>query len=278
MVAYAFHLPVILDVAHRTFIQAVGIAVEHTAHLPQLPLQPGPVGRRQLADGMDSQPFQLLLDILPHIEKGGGGQGPDDLMKIFPGDLGGGIRFAVIAAQLGKNLIEAHPHRDGEPQFLPDTGPQLVGNLAACPKQLAAPGDIQPAFVDAKRLHQIGVLGVDGVDQAGIFHIFATVSGGQHQPGAFALGLPDGLRRLDAILLRQLVFRQDHPMAALRIPAHRHGHIFQLRAQQALHRGIKGVAVTVQNHPIHPATSDRNVCSFSIPQKSRHATNTNPFR
>ena len=106
-------------------------------------------------------------------------------------------------------------------------------------------GDIQPAFIDAEGFHQIGIFLIDLIDQTGVFAVRLTMGRHQHQIGAFALGLPDGLGRLDAVAFGQFVFSEDDAVAAFRVAADGHRHLFQFGTQDAFYRCVKAVAVTV---------------------------------
>ena len=112
-------------------------------------------------------------------------------------------------------------------------------------------GHVQPALVNAEGLHQVGVLVVDLVDLPGVLVVQAVVRRQEHQAGALLFGLPDSLRRLDAIFFRGLVFGQNDAVAGRGVPADRRGDLPQIRVAQQLHRGVKAVQVTVQNHPVH---------------------------
>ena len=77
------------------------------------------------------------------------------------------------------------------------------------------------------------------------------VGGEEDQLRALFPGLPDGLRRLDPKALGGLVFGQDDAVAALRVAAHRHRQVAQLRVVQQLGGGVKTVQIAVKNDPVH---------------------------
>ena len=112
-------------------------------------------------------------------------------------------------------------------------------------------GDVQPALVDAKGLHQVGVLLVKGIYFTGKILVQPVVGGEEDQAGALFLGLPDGLRRLYLEDLGRLVFGQDDTVAAGRIAADGHRQVAQLWVGQQLHRGVKAVQIAVKNDPVH---------------------------
>ena len=111
-------------------------------------------------------------------------------------------------------------------------------------------GDVQPALIDAEGLHQVGVLAVDAVDARARGAVSFVGGRQQHQLGALAPGLPDGLRRLDAQPLGGLVLGQNDTMAGGGVAADSGGDVPQIGVAQQLHRGKKAVQVTVQDHPI----------------------------
>ena len=94
-------------------------------------LQHLPVGVCQLTDGLDAVLMQDAAGRPSHKEQVGDRQRPDDGLPVGGGDDGGGVRFFVVAAQLGEHLIIGDPHRDGQPQLRPDDFPQLVRQLPA---------------------------------------------------------------------------------------------------------------------------------------------------
>ena len=111
-------------------------------------------------------------------------------------------------------------------------------------------GDIQPAFVDAEGLHQIGVLPVDGVDPAGVVGVQAVVGRQQYQVGALLLGLPHRLRRLDAHPLGGLVLGQNDAVAGGGVAADGYRYVLQRRLVQQLHRREKAVQVAVEDDAV----------------------------
>ena len=73
----------------------------------------------------------------------------------------------------------------------------------------------------------------------------------QDEAGTLLLGLPDGLRRLDAAALCRFIFCQDDAVALRRITADRDGKLAQVGMTQKLAGGVKAVAVAVQNDAVH---------------------------
>ena len=116
--------------------------------------------------------------------------------------------------------------------------------------------DIQKGFIDAKRLYQIGILPINGVDSPGKFPVYAVLGRNQNKLRAFSFCLPDGFRRLHAAALGQLVFGENNPMPVFRISRHCHGHAGKLGPQHAFAGGIKPIAITMQDDALaHHETS-----------------------
>ena len=104
---------------------------------------------------------------------------------------------------------------------------------------------VQPAFVNAKRLDQVGVITVNEIYFTGILRIQVVMRRQEDEIGAFFLRLPDRLRCLDAVFFGRLVFRQNDAVTLRRVAADRDRHAAQLRAAEQLAGGIERVAVTV---------------------------------
>ena len=247
-------------------LHAVGIFPQLPSQLAQPQFQQIGVGHGQLPDGAHPQTGQCPLGGSAHIQQIAHRLGPHHPHHILPGNHRGGVRFFVVRAQFGKDFIEGYPHRDGQAGLLPHFLPQTVGNGPAITEQSYAAGDIQPAFINAKGLHLLGVTGVDGVDDLGPVGIFLMMGRHQHQIGALLFGLPDGLGGFHSKALCQLIFCQNDTMAALRVAADRHGNRLQFGALELLHRSIKAVAVTMQNDGIAHRTW---ICPSTLPMGSR---------
>ena len=185
-------------------------------------------------------------------------QGKEDVPVVVAGDHRGRVRFFVVAAQLGKDLVEGHAHRDGQAQFLPNAAAQLVSDVLARAEEVLAAGHVQPALVDAEGLDLVGILGVDGVDAAAVLAVEVSGRADEGEVRAFFERLIDGFGRLDPVLFRLFVFGQDDAVPAGRVAAHRHGHVAQLGPVDAFDRGKVVVAVTVQYDPVfHPVSPRR---------------------
>ena len=112
-------------------------------------------------------------------------------------------------------------------------------------------GQVEIAFVNAGRFHQVGVAQENLVHLMGDLGVEFTVWSHQHQPRTFALGLPDGFCRLYFAGFGQLVFGQNNAVAAFPVTGHCHGYIRKFRAEQAFTGGKKIVAVHMENDPVH---------------------------
>ena len=251
-VAHALHrLPLVLR-ADGGGVQTVGEIPQLAAQLSQQMLRQSGIHRGQLPDSEHAVLLQSPLGGGACVEQTAGRQGPDDLPPALRGDEGGGVGLLVVAAQLGEHLVEADPHRQRQPQLLPDSGADAVSDGGAVPaEQVHAPGDVQPALVDAEGLHQVGVLSIDLVDEPGELLVALAVGRQENQIRALLPRLPDGLRRLHAAALGRLVFSQDDALAAGGVAADRHRPLPQLRVGEKLHRGVKAVEIAVQDDPFH---------------------------
>ena len=133
-------------------------------------------------------------------------------------------------------------------------------------------GDIQPAFVDAEGLHQIGVFPVDPVDTAGIVPVLVVVCGEEDQVGTFLPGLPDGFGGFDAKGLGRFVLGQDNAVAAFRVAADRHRKVAQLRVVQQLHRGVKTVQIAVEDDAVQSVPLLSLMCLHYNPHTPKSQT------
>ncbi len=111
--------------------------------------------------------------------------------------------------------------------------------------------DVQPCFVQSERFHLIGIIQINLPDFLGIAHVKGK-SGRQHgQFRTFSPCLPKGLSCRNATVLCKLIFCQDNAMPLFRIPANSKWLPLQLRMIKSFYRGIKTVAVAVQDDAIH---------------------------
>ena len=93
-----------------------------------LPVKPG-----QVPDGAHPHPLQGLRRRPAHVQQVGHRQGPHQPLVIVPADPGGGVRLFIVAAQLGKNLVEGDAHRDGQTELLAHPAADLVGRATGSP-------------------------------------------------------------------------------------------------------------------------------------------------
>ena len=224
---------------------------------------------RQLPQRINAVLVQQLLRCLAHAKHIADRERADDLLPILAGDDRGGIGFFIVAPQLGKHLVEADPHGDGEPQLLADTVADHVRHrLWVAAKEVHAARNVQPALINAEGLNEVSVLPVNLVDAAAVFSVQIVVGRQRHQTGGFLLGLPNGLRRLDPQLLGRLILSKNDAVPRLGIAAHRHRHVLESGIVQQLHRGVKTVQVAVQNHAVFHLSTPPLVQMFenSIPQ------------
>ena len=102
-----------------------------------------------------------------------------------------------------------------------------------------------------KRLNQVSIAAINGVDQLGIVVVFVVMSREKDQLGALFPGLPDCLGGLDLKLFGRLVFGQNDAVTAVGVAADSHRLVPEVGVVQKLHRGVKAVQVAVQNGPVH---------------------------
>lgn len=127
------------------------------------------------------------------------------------------VGFFDVRTQFGEHLVvrNADGHRDAE--LLPDAPANDLREAVGIRHVRRGRGDVDPVFVEPKRLHPVGILAIDRAAQRGKFLICVIVRLDRNQQRAFLLGLPDGLARLDAKLFRRLVFGEDDAVPRLGI-------------------------------------------------------------
>ena len=210
----------------------------------------------QFTDGIDTVSVQNLGGSAAYKKKIADGKGIDDLFPVFAGNKGGSIGLFVVAAQFGKDFVERNTHRKSEAQFSAYPVSDLICHLdGISAEKMAAARNIQPAFVNAKGLHKVGILGVDGVDFLGVNMVEVVVGRKKHQIGALLFGLPDGFCRGYAALFGELVFGKDNAVAGGGVAADGHGNILQIGAGKKFYGGIETVEVTVKHDAIHGKNS-----------------------
>ena len=251
-VAHALYRLLLKAGAHRFPVLAPCVGEELQAVLPQEALQ-----HLRLAGGQLSHSLHAVLAELPlggpsGEEQAPHRQRPDDLPPVLPGDDGGGVRLSVVTAQLGKDLVEADAHGEGQSQLLPDGPADVIRDGLGIPaEEVSAASEVQPALVDAEGLHKVGVAGIDAVDGPGVEAVLVMVGRQEVEVRTFAPGLPDGLCRLNAAGLGRLVLRENDAVPGVGVAADGHRHRPELRTAQKLHRGEEAVEVAVQNDPVH---------------------------
>ena len=236
--------------ADRTFVQTVGICPEHAAGSAQKGFQKCRLRLRQCADRAHAALDTFFCGGGADGKKLPDRQGPKQGAEVFACNLGRRVRLFIFRAHFGENLVEGNAGGEGQTEFLLDRETNGVGNLAAAAEQLLAGGNVEPGFIDAERLHQIGIAAVDLIDFSGVMTVFLHVRRHQHQPGTFAFGLPEGLGGDDAVFFGWLVFGEDNAVAAVRITADGHRYIAQFRALQKLDGCKKTVHIAVQNDAV----------------------------
>ncbi|MPN22784.1 hypothetical protein SDC9_170168 [bioreactor metagenome] len=192
-------------------LQPVGIFVELTARFSHQRFQLAHIHGRQLPDGPHAKLRQGRLCGSSHKQQRLYRQRPHKVLPVLRGNHRGCVWLFVIAAQLCKHLVKADPHGHRQSQLLFHSGADLIRHgPPVSAQQVEGPGHIQPALVHTERLHQIGVLLINGVDPVGIFPVQVVMGRQQHQSGAFFPRLPDGFRRDHAKFFRRFVLCQHN--------------------------------------------------------------------
>ena len=208
-------------------------------------------GLGQCSNGIDAVPAQLPGGGRAHIQQVAHRQGPHQLPVVLPGNDRGGIWLPIVAAQLGKDLVEGDSHRHRQAQLSLDPPPQGVRDLLPISEQAGAATHVQPALVQSKGLHLVGVLEVELPHLMGELQIAIIPGRHYYQTRTAAPGLPDSLPGGHAKGFGLIALGQDDAMAQGGIPAHRHRLPPQSGVVQALRAGIKVVQIAVQNHSLH---------------------------
>lgn len=255
--------------AHRRVFQTVGIFVKLLSHFAEQVLEHCGAALRQLADGVDPILVQRFGNGFSYKQQRRYRQREYSFLPAVRGQDRGGVRLFVIAAQLGKDLVEGHAHGTGQPCFVPHHCADLVGNdFAVAAEQMHAPRDIQPAFVDAERFHKVSIATIDGVDLLGVCAVTLPMRRQKDETGTFPAGLPDGFRCDDAVSFGGLVFSQDNTVAGGGVAAYSHGFPAQLGILQQFHGGVKAIHIAVQNGSRHSRAPPYPIkTDFSIAQK-----------
>ena len=170
-------------------------------------------------------------------------------------DHGDGIRFFHIRAELCKYFIKGNAHRDGQAQLPLNGATDHMSDPLAAAEQRHRARHIQPALVQTKGLHHIGIAVIYLFGLFGIIHILLKVRRYDDQIGTPQARLPNGLPRLDPLEFRLLILGKDDSVALLGIAADRHVFIAQGGVVPALHRSVKIIHITMQNHPFHTTSS-----------------------
>lgn len=239
----------------RIVVDAVGVLPHHRALLAEEGDEERLFTGGDVADREDAGLTQLLAGRLADAEELARRQRPQKLAEVFPRDLGGGVGLLVLAAHLGKGLVEGNAGRKRHSQLFPDCAADGVSDLPSAAEQLLAGRDVEPRLIDAERLDHVGKALIDFVDQTAVIAVFFHVRTHEHQLGTFFLRLPDGLRRYHSVLLGQLIFGQNDAVTAVGIAADGHGLVLEVRTLKQLYRSVEAVHVTVQYDALPSAFS-----------------------
>ena len=253
-VADGFRRRTVIIGAHRLLIQPVGVPPERIPYLAQPRRHQLTIRGGKIADGHDSKAPECFRRFPPGKQHVADRQRIREGAVMLPIHHGGRVRLFVVAPQLCKHPAEADPDRNGNADLLPHPRTKHVRQLAGGHgKQVHAPRKVEKGFVNPERVHKIGIIQINSVDPLGDLGIFAVMRGHAHKIRAFFFRLENGFGSLHPRRLGKLVFRQHNAMAVFGVTGHRHRHPCQRRIGKRFHRGKKRIAVTMQNHAIHPA-------------------------
>lgn len=200
----------------------------------------------QLPDGLDAEPCQMLRGPRAHAEHFMGGAGPErvhgglvqlkDAVLILLGE--------IVAGQLGKNLVAPDADSGINAGLAPHPHLNMPGELLRrAAKVRQACRHIDELLINAERLHEIGIGFENAHDLQGYPDIGAHARFHHDQIGAFLLGLPQGLRRGDPVILRKRACRENDAASPGRVAGDDQGSVLVCGIRRFFNRGIKGLAV-----------------------------------
>ena len=243
---------------NRRRILAAGERAQHKAHLPETAAQKLRRGARELADAVDARRVQLGARGRPHVQKVAHRRVPDEPPVVLRRDGGDRVGLAQVAAEFREHLVPRHAdgHRAAQLRFdaPADLGRHAQGVAARKRKR---PGEVEPALVEAERLHEVGVLAVDAPRQLRVAPVHVVARRHRHEPRALRARLPQRLARFHAGLLRTRALREHDAMARLLAPAHHERHAAQLGPLGLLDARIERVHVRMEDRAMHVRTLRR---------------------
>ena len=187
-----------------------------------------------------------------HVQKVARRRGPHEVAVVLRRDVREGVRLAEVAAELREYLVprDADGHRAAQLRL--DAAADLGRRAHRVPAQKRQrPREVEPALVEAERLHQVGVVVVDAPRQARIALVHVVARRHHDEPRALRARLPQRLARLHAGGLRLRALREHDAVARLLVAAHHQRPPAQLRALGLLHARVERVHVGMEDHAVH---------------------------
>ena len=185
------------------------------------------------------------------IEQVADRQPPSCLAEVVRRNDGGGVRLLHIRTQFGKDLVVGHAYRYRQAKFMPDAGADVVCDSHTISEQAGRAGHVQPALVQAKGFHLVGIVDVNIPCKRREVKVSLIVGGNADQLRTLLAGLPEHLAGSDAELLGKVIFCQDDAMAGFFIASYSYRFVFQGRIIKDFYAGIEIVHVRMQNDRFH---------------------------
>ena len=232
-------------------VAAGGIGFEQSAVFAEQTGEQRFAASGEVADGIYADGGEPPLGAGSDIEQFACGERGNLAGVVFRIQRGDGVRLFHIAAQLGKDLIVGDADGNGDAQLVFDATANLVGNPCAVAQGHAASAEIQPRFIQSKRLDTVGIAFVQLAHTLTETHIQREIRRDTDEAGAFLLGLPDGFAGFDAEGFCERVFGQDDAVPRRDIAADGDGLFANLRGIQTFNGSVIAVGVAMQNDSFH---------------------------
>ena len=146
---------------------------------------------REPADGMNAARVQFSFRRRTHIQQVFYGQPPRRSPIISGRDLRHRVRFFHVGGEFRKNFVPAHAHADGDADLLFHRRADALRDRPAAAEHPLRFRHVQPALVDAERLHAVGVPLVDFAHLLGYAKVGGKIGGELHEARTFLFCLPD---------------------------------------------------------------------------------------
>ena len=201
--------------------------------------------RAQVGTSEDAHAVHRLGSLGSHEPELLDAQRVDEVLRAAGVDGAQSVRLALVAGNLGEELVVAHSRRGGEVEALLDLRLYLSGDVNGEGYARLVVGHVEERLVERDGLHKLGVLMENGMHLPRHLLIHLVTARHNYQVGAHALGKAHRHRRVHAKGAR-LVARCGHH-ASLAVVPNGDGLATQLGVVALLHRREKGVHVDVYN-------------------------------